>query len=55
MKSLTENVRKMAFQVGRSGNSVDFLDHCLKEPICHNIIRQIKAVDLDTLGIKGRS
>tara|TARA_B110000503_G_C6886897_1_gene305084 strand:- start:110 stop:457 length:348 start_codon:yes stop_codon:yes gene_type:complete len=45
----------MAVRSKTLGNSIDFLDHSLKDANCQRIIKQMNAVKLESLGISGNN
>ena len=53
MKNLVETVKKMSLKSRKVGNSIDFLDHSLKDPLCQNIMKSMNSVQLKELGIQG--
>ena len=55
IKNLVETVKKMSLKSRKAGNSIDFLDHSLKDPLCQKIIKSMNTVDIKELGIQGKN
>lgn len=55
MKSLIKSVKDMSLKSKAKGNSIDFLDHSLKDPMCQKIIQQMNNINLEEIGVRGQS
>lgn len=53
MKSLIRSVKDMSLKSKAKGNSIDFLDHSLKDPMCQRIIQQMNSINLEEIGVRG--
>ena len=53
MKSLVDSVKHMAHKCRMQGNSIDFLDHSMQNPLCQKLIKDMDSINLSQLGVTG--